>query len=383
MKLKDLFRRDSTAAVSVQTARSGRMGLAALDRYVPLQAPEAHIYSAMRQSIPIIDAAIGKIVKLCGGFTVTAEGNGWLSQQLGDFLADVQVGATCRGADNFIAAYLDQLLTYGTAVGEVVVDGDEVCALYNAPLSSLEINTEASPLQATLYKWDGINRTPLRYPELICISALDPEPGKATGVSLLRGLPFVSNILLKIYNSLGVNFDRMGNLRFAVNYKPSGDALDRVSAKERAEQIAEQWSQAMQSDCVRDFVSVGDVDIKVIGADNQLIDCQVPARLMLEQIVAKTGLPPFMLGLSWSSTERMSKQQADMLTSELEHYRRILTPVILRICGIWQRLHGVSCPLSVEWQTINLQDETELAEAALKRAQAAQIEQTLKGENND
>jgi hypothetical protein len=258
-----------------------------------------------------------------------------------------------------------------------------VCALYNAPLSALEISTEAGPLQTTLYRWDGANRMPLRYPELICVSALDPEPGKAAGVSLLRGLPFVSNILLKIYHSLGVNFDRMGNLRFAVNYKPSGDALDRVSAKERAEQIAEQWSQAMQSDCVRDFVSVGDVDIKVIGADNQLLDCQVPARLMLEQIVAKTGLPPFMLGLSWSSTERMSKQQADMLTSELEHYRRILTPVILRICGIWQRLHGVSAPLSVEWQTINLQDETELAEAALKRAQAAQIEQTLKGENHD
>lgn len=383
MKLKELFRRESSAAVSVQTSRDKRSAAFGLDRYVPLTTPEAHIYAAMRSSIPIIDAAVNKIVRLCGGFTVRAEDDIWLSEQLNRFLANVKVGATSQGADMFIDAYLDQLLTYGTAVGEIVVDGDDVCALYNAPLSRLGIDTADSPLAANLYRIEGGERVPVKYPELICVSALDPQPDCVTGVSLLRGMPFVSNILLKIYESIGQNFERMGNVRFAVNYRPSGDPLDRVSARERAEQIAEQWSQAMQSDCVRDFVSVGDVDIKVIGADNQLLDCQVPARLMLEQIVAKTGLPPFMLGLSWSSTERMSKQQADMLTSELEHYRRILTPVILRICGIWQRLHGVSAPLSVEWQTINLQDETELAEAALKRAQAAQIEQTLKGENHD
>lgn len=64
-------------------------------------------------------------------------------------------------------------------------------------------------------------------------------------------------------------------------------------------------------------MAVGDVSIKVIGADNQWIDTEVPVRQMLEQIVAKLSIPPFMLGLSWSTTERMSKQQADGLTSEL------------------------------------------------------------------
>ena len=44
------------------------------------------------------------------------------------------------------------------------------------------------------------------------------------------------------------------------------------------------------------------------------------------------GIPPFLLGLTWSSTERMSSQQADILTSELEAYRRLLNPVIEKIC---------------------------------------------------
>ncbi len=44
----------------------------------------------------------------------------------------------------------------------------------------------------------------------------------------------------------------------------------------------------------RDFVAVGDVDIKVIGGDAPILDSQVPVRQVLEQIV--TSIPPFMLG---------------------------------------------------------------------------------------
>ena len=88
-----------------------------------------------------------------------------------------------------------------------------------------------------------------------------------------------------------------------------------------AEQMAREWTAGDAGRSapvsVRDFVAVGDVEIKVIGADGQILDSEVPVRQILEQLVAKTGLPPFLLGLSWSSTERMSKQQADLLTSEL------------------------------------------------------------------
>ena len=98
---------------------------------------------------------------------------------------------------------------------------------------------------------------------------------------------------------------------------------------------------------VSDFVAVGDVQIKAIGADGQQMDSEVPVRQMLEQIVAKMGIPPFLLGLSWSSTERMSSQQADMLTSELTAYRRILEPA-LKICKTWLRLNV----LTTRWKSI-------------------------------
>jgi hypothetical protein len=101
---------------------------------------------------------------------------------------------------------------------------------------------------------------------------------------------------------------------------------------------------------------------------------------MLEQIVAKTGIPPFMLGLHWSSTERMSCQQADMLTSELWAYRRQLTPVIEKICNLWLQMQGSTAPCRVVWDEISLQDEVEMANAAYTRAQTRLLERQLEQE---
>ena len=227
--------------------------------------------------------------------------------------------------------------------------------------------------------------TPVPYPELVMVSALRPEPGRLYGTSVLKGLPFVSGILLKIFNSVGLNWERVGNVRFAVTYKPGPDAGERAYARDRAEQIAREWSRAMQSSGagVSDFVSVGDVNIRVIGADNQVLDSEVPVRQMLEQIVAKLSIPPFLLGLHWSSTERMSAQQADILTSELEFYRRLLRPVIEKICRMELRLRGCPEEFELVWDNINLQDEVELAHARLLAAQAAEIEARLSdGEQN-
>jgi hypothetical protein len=118
------------------------------------------------------------------------------------------------------------------------------------------------------------------------------------------------------------------------------------------------------------------VEIKVIGADNQILDSEVPVRQILEQLVAKTGIPPFLLGLSWSSTERMSSQQADILTSEIDAVRRSLTPVVERICELWLRLQGYDSRVDVIWDVVNLQDEEAMAKAALYRAQAGAAERS-------
>ena len=209
---------------------------------------------------------------------------------------------------------------------------------------------------------------------------MNPAAGELRGTSLLAGLPFVSDVLMKIYASIGQNFERIANLRYAVTYRPGANAVDRACAREIAQNIAREWADAMDSakhGAIKDFVAVGDVDIKVIGADNQMIGTEVPVRQMLEQIVAKLGVPPFLLGLNWSTTERMSAQQADILTSELESYRRLLTPVLIRICTVFLRLRGYACGVDIAWDNINLQDELELANARMQNLQADKLAREL------
>ena len=112
-------------------------------------------------------------------------------------------------------------------------------------------------------------------------------------------------------------------------------------------------------------------------------DCQVPVRVVLEQIIAKLGIPPFLLGISWSSTERMSAQQADILTSEMEYYRAAVEPAVRRIITTHLRLAGYHGGLQIEWNDINLQDAVELSQARLNNARAMQLEKAYDLEGCD
>ena len=278
---------------------------------------------------------------------------------------------------SFLSAYLDSLLTYGRAVGEMLVAQGDLRAVCWGDVNALELREGKSPLEVVLCGCDEDGRMrPLPRQELLLFTALNPEPGSPYGVSLLRSMPFLADILLKIYRTIGKNWERAGNVRYAVVCRPGGDGMERGSASERAGAIAAEWSEAMrdsQSGVVRDFVAVGDVSVKVIGADGPVLDAAVPVRQLLEQLVAKTGLPPFLLGLSWSSTERMSAQQADLLTSELWALRRAVEPVLLRICTLWLRLPGCGCAPEIVWDDISLQDLVEEAQADLYRARTEQL----------
>lgn len=327
-----------------------------------------------------------KTVRLAGGFKVVCSEEKYQAL-LDEFISGVKIGLSGIGLQSFIDSYLDSLITYGNAAGEIVIsrDGESIAGLCNLSPERIEVKEGKNPLEPIYFIKNNGKKIAVKNPSLILFTALSPRGESPYGRSVLEGIPYLAKILMRIYESIGQNFDRAGNVRYAVTYKPQSES-DFTYARERAEQIAKEWSDGMNaSRCgeVRDFVAVGDVDIKVIGADNHFTDTEVPVRQLLEQITAKLSIPPFLLGLSWSSTERMSSQQADILTSELEYYRRLLTPVIKKICESFLCISGLTAKTEVVWDNINLQDEKELAEARLKNAEAEQIENSTKTKENE
>lgn len=361
-------------APEVQLRSGDRHPFGMLGDYVPLRRGEMQLYRTVREAVPVVDAAIYKLIRMTGGVSVQCS-NQTAEEQLNEFLRTVPIGRGQIGINAFLECYLDSLLTSGQAVGEIVpaVGNREIAALLCARVEDIEIKEGDNPLE---FKICGTNQEgkmeELPYQNLILFTPLNPETENPYGVSLLRSLPFLADILMKIYNTVGVNWERCGNIRFAVTC-PGGDG---INAAERSQMLADEWSRAMRETRggnVRDFVAVGDVNIRVIGEDAPVLDSEIPVRQILEQIVAKTGIPPFMLGLSWSSTERMSAQQADLLTTEITAIRRSLTPVVERICRLWLRMHGFTCRFRVVWEDINLQDQVEEARAELYREQARKL----------
>ncbi len=371
-------RREPPAAV-VQVRRGEGQPFGVLDRYVPLRGGEIALYRAIREGVPILDAAIWKLVRLCGGVGVKCA-DSTAQKGLEEFFRTVDTGWGQRGIQSFLDRYLDDLFTCGHGLGEIVLDpeGKEIAALLCADPEQVEVRIGDSPLDFTLCRAGLGEGRELPWQELLLFTPFQPTGDAPCGVSLLRSMPFLAGILLKIFQATGQNWERAGNLRFAVVCKP-GEG-EEAFAQERCSQVAQEWSAAMQAGregSVRDFVAVGDVDIKVIGADGPILDSQVPVRQILEQLVARTGIPPFMLGLSWSSTERMSTQQADLLTTEITAIRRSVEPALCRTAELWLRLHGFAGRPEIVWEDINLQDMVEEARAELYRAQAEKLRREL------
>lgn len=364
---------ETPLAATACQLRSG-MGhpFGALKGFVPLGTGEDQIYRQLREAIPVLDAAVGKLVRLSGGFSVACR-NQMAQEKLETFLKTVPCGHGQVGMDSFLSGFLDSLLVYGRSVGELVVERGRLKAVCWGDVTQLQVMEGNDPLQVELWGPDprGI-MGPLPYQHLLLFATLNPEAAHPYGVSLFRGMPFLADILMKIYATIGVNWERAGNVRYSVICK-GGEDMDPATVQERGRQIAQEWSRAMEdakTGTVRDFVAVGDVQIKVIGGESPILDPQVPVRQILEQLVAKTGLPPFLLGLNWSTTERMSAQQADILTSEIWALRRTVEPVLRKICRTFLALEGLDDRVEILWDDVSLQDITEEAKAALYKAQA-------------
>lgn len=372
------MKRKQKAAAAVQACqlRSTQVHpFGALRTYVPLGTGEDRVYRQMREAIPVLDAAVGKLVRLSSGFSVSCR-NSAAQNRLEQFLRTVPSGRGQVGIDSFLSGYMDSLLTLGRAVGEMVVSGGHLQAVCWGDVTKLQVSEGDSPLDMVLYGPDERGKLcPLPYPHLLLFTTLNPEPEHPYGVSIFRGMPFLAEILMRIYTAIGSNWERAGNVRYSVICK-GNENMDPSQAQEQGKQIAREWARAMEdgkNGTVRDFVAVGNVEIKVIGGEAPILDSEVPVRQILEQLVAKTGLPPFLLGLNWSTTERMSTQQADILTSELWALRRTVEPVIRRICQTYLALEGLDPRMEIQWNDISLQDITQEAQAELYRAQAEKV----------
>ena len=104
-------KRSPAAGTAVQLRDGERHPFGMLERYVPLRNGEFELYRSIREAVPVIDAAIWKLVRLAGGVRVRC-GEAAAQEGLDRFLRQVNTGRGQRGLQAFLDEYLDLSLIH-------------------------------------------------------------------------------------------------------------------------------------------------------------------------------------------------------------------------------------------------------------------------------
>ncbi len=340
--------------------------------------PEVELatYREMRRYFPVLDSAAKKLTRLVG--VPTLKGDDKIVAEMNDWMKRIQVNQRQRGLPTWLRIHTDQMLVYGKGVGEMVPNKarNDLFAITNIDPVTIKLAADEHPLSVRMFQLHAGPPFEVELPKEWILMSLNAQDGdNPHGASLFRSLPFVAELLSIIENALGQAWERMGAPSFHVNWEPPANFNDpdATFAEEFLGQISAEFQAAMtarRSGDIHDFVSGGKIDVTTIGADGTPLPLQEPFRALAEQLVAATGLPPWLLGLSWSSTERLSSVQADLLIQDIGNLRDQVQPQVETLLETRQRLTGAKGTWELTWPPVTLDDAVETAKAAVLDAQA-------------
>lgn len=336
------------------------------------------LMEVMRESIPVVDVAINRLVSLDGHIEIKGDSDK-LVDEITDWVDNVPVNGLSSGLQKFHQNFTDEAHEQGFAIGEAVPDKKRsgIIELRVADSKSIKFKRNATSYDILQRSDDDHEFRPLKPGNLMYFS-IHNENMNPYGIPLMRSCEFVTQILHTIQNSIKNSWERFGDPSFSVVYKTS--KKDGANHNERRIQISKELDEAMRAkkdgksvDFVRAIDKDSDITIQVIGADGQILEMEVPARHVLEQIIAKTGLPAWMLGMHWSTTERLSNAELEMLMADMEVRRRPKLSIFKNLIATELRMRGRTWKKGdwwIEWAGVNMRDAVAQAQARFLNAQA-------------
>lgn len=348
--------------------------LGAVRQQVPLQA-DLRLYRILRETIPCLDSAVGWLTILMGQPEIVADEP--LKSEIEGWMRGVRCPPLQVGMTTWLRNHVDSLLWSGKAVGEVVPanSGRDIYALCNIDPETIIYQIDPdSPLDVRVCQTQRGAVEPVVLDQDWLAVNLYQCGTNPHGKSLFYSLPFVTEILLSMEQSLRQTWERFGCPTYNVRWNTPEGYVDPLGTQTAAIMlgIETNFTEAMEArrdGHIRDFFNT-DVEVSVIGAEGEELEFSTPYRAIMEQIAGKTGLPSWLLGFHWSTTERLSTQQADMLASNLNGIWEEMYPDIYRIIKLRQDMTGRRGEFELKRHAVSLQDAVETARARLIDAQA-------------
>lgn len=318
----------------------------AFKSYVPRKV-ETSFYEILREGIPIIDAAIWKLVDLDGHLVVTGN-NEQLVDEIKEWMDNVQVNDLQKGLQAFHQNISNETFEQGFGLGEFLPDKSrsDIIQLKVADSKTIKF-ARKNGLIEIYQKADGDNDyRPLKTNNIL-YQSIHNENQNPYGTSIIRSMEFCGKLMATMHNSLLNVWERFGDPSFEITYKASKKGLGPEDLETRRKKIATEFDAAIRkkregysADFVRAIDKDSEITIKVIGGENEILELEVPARHVLEQIIAKTGLPSWMLGMHWSTTERLADKEVIMLQEARLNRHKAKLPVYTNLIKILLLLRG-------------------------------------------
>jgi hypothetical protein len=362
----------------------GGVGLAGSPFFRIREVQNLRLYGQLREAVPLINGAIRKLKQFVGCPFVEAEDPVKADIEL--WLETVISGRLQSGFANWFPTYLDDMLTYGRSHTEMVLNSarNDVFSLVPLEPKTIHIRPNADGFSLDLVQDALGGASIVTLPPALMLNAFHEVCGDDPyGRSVLYSLPFITEIWTGMVKALGDTWARMGSPSYQVHVQfpdefndPEGDKAGTVVS-----QIQSRWEDAMKSRKnadIRDFFSWssadGDVRVTILGAEGEVLEFETPARALMEQITANLGLPPFLFGLHWSTTERMSAVMASLLTEMIDSVRNEVRSQLTYMIDFRQRLVGRPGKFKLCWPDVSVMDAFETARAELVEAQAEELE---------
>lgn len=332
--------------------------------------------------------ALKRSVAILSGFAGVPEfdlGNEKASDEFNRWTQEVPYGFVSIGLSQWIKDHIAQLLVYGYAVGEASIapGRSEIDRVWSYSSPQIGFRTpDATGRLIVVQNQSYLGSVGLKElsDETTLTTTHDARGSNPYGESLFWSIPSVCQLWMDILHATRATWRRSGIPTFHVNWRPPEGLNDPQGAISETVMRAMEsgFNEAMRSQVMdgiaKDFYTTGEAAVTVIGADGQLIDLQVSKRAIVEEIVVGTGIPPFLFGYQWATTERLSQQQAEMLTETINDLRREVSGALRKLALLRLRLAGIrATAVNLVWPTISLQDALEQARAAVSRAQAESV----------
>lgn len=373
-----------------------------------------YLYEALKEAVPMLDGGIASMVTLDGLLRVEG-GNDRVVSIIEEWMENIPVNDLECGYQAMYESQGDEMYEQGFAVVEFIYDdrGRDVVGLRTADSKGIGFVRADDRLHVMCrppgnhadHRRDGLSNiqdilrgcatgesalSALRGagaveldPRKLVFAVRRPEADNPYGTSILRSLPFVAQIIVRMQSATSQIWSRFGDPSFHVSYKTGNRTVTQEQAMQRAQTIANDLSKAIsakaQGNSVDLATGVGkddDISIDVVGAKGEELEIEMPARHMIEQIVAGFGIPAWMLGVSWAQAAGIAEPQVELVlqASKTRFQRRL--PGLQRPVEAMLRARGITWRKG-DWELVqhlpNLGDEVKRAQAGFLRAQTAMM----------